>query len=221
MHCDTTAAVEITCRLRRGNQAAQRSRSLRKAGSGPAAPVAEGARRPYISPRSLKAGAGRSGRPFARRHVRTEWRVPWARDDHRVGAGRLYSGDLCRARHAVADAVAGFEPGGQLMITTDVENYPGFAAPIQGPWLMEQMRAAGRPCRRADRERNMSQRLDLSRRPFRHRMRQRPRAHRRYDHSGDGRQGEMAGTCRASRRSRAMAFRPARPATVSSSAARR
>jgi thioredoxin reductase (NADPH) len=61
--------------------------------------------------------------------------------------------------------LSGLQPGGQLMITSNVENYPGYADPVQGPWLMEQMReqAARVGVRIVE---DIVVRVDLSRRPF-------------------------------------------------------
>ena len=61
--------------------------------------------------------------------------------------------------------IAGIQPGGQLTITTEVENYPGFAEAIQGPWLMEQMQAQAQHLGTKFIQDTIAS-VDLSRRPF-------------------------------------------------------
>jgi thioredoxin reductase (NADPH) len=85
-----------------------------------------------------------------------------------VGSGPAgYTAAIYAARANLAPVLfEGLQSGGQLAITTDVENYPGFAEPIQGPWLMEQMAAQARHCG-AELVSDLIARLDLQTRPFR------------------------------------------------------
>ena len=84
-----------------------------------------------------------------------------------IGSGPAgYTAAIYAARANLAPIlIQGLEVGGQLSITTDVENYPGFAEVIQGPWLMEQMAAQASNCG-AELVFDSITAIDLSRRPF-------------------------------------------------------
>lgn len=85
-----------------------------------------------------------------------------------IGSGPAgYTAAIYAARAMLEPVIiAGMQPGGQLTITTDVENYPGFADPIQGPWLVDQMKAqAEHMGTRIENDLIVS--VDLDTRPFR------------------------------------------------------
>ncbi len=85
-----------------------------------------------------------------------------------LGSGPAgYTAAVYAARAALEPMlVTGIEVGGQLSITTDVENYPGFADVIQGPWLMEQMAAQAQNVG-TNLVSDLICEVDLSQRPFR------------------------------------------------------
>ena len=85
-----------------------------------------------------------------------------------IGSGPAgYTAAVYTARaNLMPHLVTGMETGGQMTITTDVENYPGFAEVIQGPWLMEQMQGQAAAVG-TEMHTDLITKIDFSERPFR------------------------------------------------------
>src|SRR5262249_50226889 len=88
---------------------------------------------PYPPPHVWGGGRGRQNEKRMSRTVQAKVVI--------IGSGAAGCTAAIYAARAMLEPIMirGVQPGGQLTITTDVENYPGFADVIQGPWLMEQM----------------------------------------------------------------------------------
>ena len=85
-----------------------------------------------------------------------------------IGSGPAgYTAAIYAARAMLKPVmVAGLQQGGQLMITSEVENYPGYAEAVEGPWMMEQMRLQAEHVG-ADIRHDVITEVDLDVRPFR------------------------------------------------------
>ena len=127
----------------------------------------------------------------------SRWGLPRMTTKHAkliiLGSGPAgYTAAIYAARAMLKPVVIqGNQPGGQMTITTDVENYPGFAEVVQGPWLMEQMRAQAE---HVGTEFVMDHivKVDLRRRPFRLARRLRRHLHVRRPGHRHGRTGALA-----------------------------
>ena len=138
-----------------------------------------------------------------------------------IGSGPAgYTAAIYAARAMLEPTlIQGIQPGGQLTITTDVENYPGFADVIQGPWLMEQMQQQAEHVGTKLVTDHVSK-VDLAHRPFRSNATRVSAITPTASSSQPGRR-RAGWSCRPNRNSKAMASPLARPATAFSIAARR